>query len=299
MIDDGSPDRCGEICDEYKEKDQRVRVFRTENRGLSAARNLGLKEAKGEYIGFVDADDWVEPDMYEVLLRRIEETGADIATCGLWIDFVSSSAMARIPEAVYERTESLRALLDQKISNHVWNKLYRKFLFASTSFPEGSNYEDIIAMHRLVNDAVVVATASDPKYHYRQRNDSITKKHLTKDLIAYADAYMDRFNFLKAEQPSVFSEKKGEIICATAVGISRLWRWWYKCPSDEKQVFANRITELVDFSRDYYPLFGYPSWPTYLRLSSPFMHTKSDISFTVLYWLNHMFRCVRKHEYFK
>ena len=70
LIDDGSPDHSREICDEYAEKDGRVRVFHTENRGLSAARNLGLQEAKGEYIGFVDSDDWIEPEMYEVLLGR-------------------------------------------------------------------------------------------------------------------------------------------------------------------------------------------------------------------------------------
>ncbi len=81
LIDDGSPDRCGEICDEFAKKDQRIRVFHTENKGLSAARNLGLREAKGEYIGFVDSDDWIEPDMYEVLLKRMQETGADISVC--------------------------------------------------------------------------------------------------------------------------------------------------------------------------------------------------------------------------
>lgn len=82
LIDDGSPDCCGKICDEYEKKDKRVRVFHTENRGLSIARNLGLKETQGDYIGFVDSDDWIEPDMYEVLLKCLEETGADICVCG-------------------------------------------------------------------------------------------------------------------------------------------------------------------------------------------------------------------------
>ena len=76
IIDDGSTDGSGEICDEYR-KDERVRVFHTDNRGLSCARNLGLDNATGEWIGFVDSDDWIEPDMYEVLIRRAEETGAD------------------------------------------------------------------------------------------------------------------------------------------------------------------------------------------------------------------------------
>ena len=74
LIDDGSQDRCGEICDEYAKKDSRIQVFHTKNRGLSVARNLGLQEAKGEYIGFVDSDDWIEPDMYEVLLSKMRES---------------------------------------------------------------------------------------------------------------------------------------------------------------------------------------------------------------------------------
>ncbi|MBO7397990.1 MAG: glycosyltransferase family 2 protein, partial [Clostridia bacterium] len=64
LIDDGSPDRCGELCDDFAERDNRIRVFHTENRGVAAARNFGIREAKGEYIGFVDSDDWIEPDMY-------------------------------------------------------------------------------------------------------------------------------------------------------------------------------------------------------------------------------------------
>jgi glycosyltransferase involved in cell wall biosynthesis len=88
LINDGSQDKCGEICEDYAKKDTRIRVFHTGNKGLSAARNLGLREAVGEYIGFVDSDDWIEPDMYEILLRRIEETGTSISTCGVWTEFL-------------------------------------------------------------------------------------------------------------------------------------------------------------------------------------------------------------------
>ena len=296
LIDDGSPDRCGEICDEYGAKDQRVRVFHTENRGLSAARNLGLSEAKGEYIGFVDSDDWIEPDMYEVLLRRLEETGADIGVCGLWYENGSTSTPSKIPDVIYEGADSLKALLDRKISNHAWNKLYRRTVFDFVSFPEGRNHEDIATMHRILNEAQIVAVIPDPEYHYRQRTDSITKIHSAKNLVAYADAYMDRYSFLKAKQPSVFSEKNDEIIYATAVGISRLWRWWYGCLKNEKREYGNQIIELVNFSRTNYPLFGYHTWPTYLRVSAVFMRSKSVASFALLYWLNSVFRWMRGQE---
>ena len=95
IIDDGSTDGSGRICDEYAEKDSRIKVFHTENRGLSCARNLGLAEAKGEWIGFVDSDDWIEPDMYEVLIRRAEETGADVVECSHYKELDGKTITAR------------------------------------------------------------------------------------------------------------------------------------------------------------------------------------------------------------
>jgi len=102
LIDDGSPDRCGIICEEYAKKDPRIKVFHTENHGLSAARNVGLQIAKGEYIGFVDSDDWIEPDMYEILLRRLEETDTDISVCEIWREGVKE-----IPEKVSKTLSTL------------------------------------------------------------------------------------------------------------------------------------------------------------------------------------------------
>ena len=89
LIDDGSPDKCGEICEGYARLDSRIRIFHTGNKGLSAARNLGLREAKGEYIGFVDSDDWLEYDMYEILLRRLEKTRTNISACGVWKEYLN------------------------------------------------------------------------------------------------------------------------------------------------------------------------------------------------------------------
>ncbi|MCH5296582.1 MAG: glycosyltransferase [Ruminococcus sp.] len=83
LIDDGSPDRCGEICDEYASKDSRIKVIHQKNQGVSAARNVGLDIAKGTYLGFVDPDDWIEPKMYDVLIRTAKEKKADVVVCGI------------------------------------------------------------------------------------------------------------------------------------------------------------------------------------------------------------------------
>lgn len=290
LIDDGSPDRCGEICEEYKEKDDRVRVFHTENRGLSAARNLGLKEAKGNYIGFVDSDDWIEPDMYEVLLERLEETDADISACSICSN---ASKSGLVNQAVFKDQDILIALIDQRISNCVWNKLYRKTLFDGLAFPYGKNYEDISCMHIILSRAHKVIVIPDQKYHYRQRPESITKAYSARNLIDYADAHMGRFCFLKKTQSKLFLERNDDILFIAAKGISRVWRWWYGCESEEKQAFYGRIEELKEFSRELFPFFGCKSWPCYLRISAVFMRSSCRVVFLLMYCMNQLFRTIK------
>lgn len=112
LIGDGSPDKCCEICEEYAQIDNHIRVFHTENKGLPAARNLGLLEAKGEYIGFVDSDAWIEPDMYEVLLQRLEEIKADISVCDIYINYKSIYLIGNnVPNAVFAGINTIRALV--------------------------------------------------------------------------------------------------------------------------------------------------------------------------------------------
>lgn len=297
LIDDGSPDRCGEICDEYAKKDQRIRVFHTENKGLSAARNLGLREAKGEYIGFVDSDDWIEPDMYEVLLKRMQETGADISVCSFWLENTGTKEASDYAKAIYVGKESLRALVDGQLSNYVWNKLYCKTIFQTLVFPCGRNHEDIASMHLIINQAKSIAVLGATKYHYRIRNESITKTYTASNLVAYADAYLLQYRFLLNECSDLFAACREELLLLPARGISRVWRWWYGCDLEDKQRFENLLKGYVEFSRSNFPIFGYKTWPTYLRVSSVFMHSKAPVSFAVLYWLNQVFRKTRLPDF--
>lgn len=254
LIDDGSPDRCGEICDEYAKKDKRIRVFHTENRGLSAARNLGIQKSTGIYLGFVDSDDWLEKDMYEALLNRIVETQADISGCGFYTEFATKSIVSRLKETVYSGIESEIALLDGKVSNYVWNKLYRREVFLTVSFPEGRNFEEMSSMHRIMNVAGKVADISCPKYHYRIRPESITKTYTAKNLIDYVDAHFARYSFCEDEHSELFSEKQEKLLEFVADGISKVWRWWYGCSSEEKRLYGIKINALAQFSRDHFPL---------------------------------------------
>jgi glycosyltransferase involved in cell wall biosynthesis len=264
---------------------------------LSAARNLGLREAHGEYIGFVDSDDWIEPDMYEVLLNRMQETGADVSVCSFCVEDAGTRKSSYYSRAIYLGKESLRALVDGRLSNYVWNKLYRNTIFQTIVFPCGKNHEDIASMHLILNQAKSVAVLDATKYHYRIRNESITKTYTASNLVAYADAYLLQYRFLLNECSDLFAACREELLLLPARGISRVWRWWYGCDLEDKQRFENLLKEYVEFSRSNFPIFGYKTWPMYLRVSSVFMHSRLPVSFAVLYWINQVFRKFRILDY--
>ena len=132
LIDDGSPDHCGTLCDRYGEQDRRILVIHQENQGVSAARNAGVKAAHGQYIAFVDSDDWVEPDYLVELLQAAEQSEADAVV------EVSGAQVC-----VWTGPEALRQLCYQKqFDTAPWGKLFRTELAQKTPFPEGIFFED-------------------------------------------------------------------------------------------------------------------------------------------------------------
>lgn len=292
LIDDGSPDRCGVICDHYAELDSRIRVFHTGNNGLSAARNLGLREATGSYIGFVDSDDWIELNMYEALVEMIERNDAELCVCGFWKESIKTTEW-KLETAAYSGTEALRALLDGTINDAVWNKLFKKSIFEKTSFPEGKNYEDSAIMHRVFAEASKVVVVPTPLYHYRKRPQSITASRSAKDILDGADACLSRFSFIHDEKQDLFFEKIEQVKLFVATGICMVWRWWFGYTSEEKQRYSPEIKELMHFTRENIPLFGYRSWPAYIRFCTLFMYSDSATSFAVLYWMNRAYRRMR------
>lgn len=295
LIDDGSPDKCGGICEEYAKKDERVRVFHTDNHGLSAARNRGIREATGDYIGFVDSDDWIEPDMYEVLLAKALEFNADVCECNFWFG-KSTMDYSKIEDGIYRGCESLTALFNDKICHVVWDKIYKRKLFDSVRFPEGHNFEDISIMHLVLEQANTVVVISDKKYHYRQRADSIKYTHSASNLIDYADAFLDRYVFYKQNEDRIPSADEEKQLLSVASGISRVWRWWHGCDKADRQKFDNRIAEYKQFTIENFPLCGYSSWPATLKISSLFMHSDSIVSFAALYYLNQLFRVLNRQN---
>ena len=298
LVDDGSTDGSGRICDEYAEKDSRVRCLHTENRGLSAARNRGIEEAaarRSPYIAFVDSDDWIEPDMYEWLLGLARECDADVAECGLVREY-AGRRIRRYPEAgIFRKAgeynlRALYALLSGRLHEGVPNKLWKAGCFRTVRFPEGRNCEEIALTYLLLENAETVAGISRGGYHYYMRKGSLdhtpSQKMLTDLWTANRDKY---FHILDTVVPAADPKSGRELLslqlknCANA--ILRNWAWrWKQQPADERQAAA--VREMRDFSRENIPLTGRRTWPLRLRMFVFLTRHDCPSAFFTVYCLN-------------
>ena len=199
LVDDGSPDKSGEICDEFSKKDERIKVIHKPNGGLSDARNAGLKIAKGEYIGFVDSDDYIENDMFECLYKLCTENKAQISIVSYYEYYNGKLISVRKNDKLekFNKTEAIKELLiDSKIQSYAWNKLFKRELFDGIIFPTNKNFEDIATTLLLFEKAEKVVLLEEPKYHYLRRNDSIIGKKNYKTYNDYLNVIYDKFFYL-------------------------------------------------------------------------------------------------------
>ena len=196
LVDDGSPDNCGKICDEYAKKDPRIEVIHKVNGGLSDARNVGIAKAKGKYIGFVDSDDYIKEDMYEILINLIKEYDADVSICNLY-DVIDGNEYIRNKEngiQEYSRLDILKeVLLDKNIQSYAWNKLYKKELFDEIKYPIGKKYEDIGTTFYVFEKCNKIVVTSEPEYYYLKRSDSLVNNVTESTVLDYTDIIIQRY----------------------------------------------------------------------------------------------------------
>ena len=182
LVDDGSPDNCPALCDAAAEKDARVRVIHQKNGGLSAARNAGLDAARGAWIGFVDSDDYIAPEMYEVLYQAVQSTGADLALCDYAEVDEAGTPCPQMHVSLSEGELTGQELLKRASGLMVqlaWNKMYRRAIFTQMRYPEGKLNEDLFLIPEVclqIQKAVVVPKAL---YYYVQRGGSIMSGNKT------------------------------------------------------------------------------------------------------------------------
>ena len=180
LIDDGSTDASGEICDAYAEKDPRIRVIHKKNGGLSSARNAGLDVSNGQYLGFVDSDDWIEPEMYAEMLALMERNEAQLVCAGRYdVDGdTGKKTIGLCPKRQECNTgEELagRLFLWDHCDSSACDKLYRRELFDGIRYPEGKTCEDVPVTYRLALKAHRAVLCDKPLYNYFHRSGSISK----------------------------------------------------------------------------------------------------------------------------
>lgn len=213
LIDDGSTDGSGEMCDGFAEKDSRIRVIHQQNCGQSRARNVGINQAKGEFITFVDSDDWLEPDMYQLMFASIEKNNSDIVISRLQMVNAPNDIIKVIgydKERIFDRIEATKEILrDDMIPSFPVNKIFRRELFDGIEFPVGRIFEDTATIYKVFFKANRVVTIPYIGYNYWQNpNGTCQKKH---DVV---QKQLDRelYNTLAFDERYVFAKNNIELV---------------------------------------------------------------------------------------
>lgn len=213
LVDDGSPDRCGEICDGYAEKDSRIHVVHRKNGGLSAARNSGLDwmfaNSESEYIAFVDSDDWIHPEYLRLLYQAVQAHDCRISACGFFRTsegpFPPLSGEAPrcmtvdefyCSETVHEGTTAV-----------AWNKLYHRSLLEDLRYPEGKLHEDEFTTYRAVYAAGKISVLEQPLYAYYQNPEGIMLSKWNPRRLHILEAFEQQLDFARERQNSSLGNK--------------------------------------------------------------------------------------------
>lgn len=186
LVDDGSQDSSGVIADSLAKQYDNITVIHQKNGGLSAARNTGLEHAKTKYVTFVDSDDYIDPDMYKILLEMLEEKDADISVGGVWREQETGAKSSVYPEGIFREWDTEEALIE--LNSYTYfnmsfcDKIFKRDLFEADAFqegklrfPVGKTCEDYYLMHRVIARAKKIVYTSRPFYHYVQRGGSISR----------------------------------------------------------------------------------------------------------------------------
>ena len=259
LIDDGSPDSCGRICDEYSAKDSRVRVIHQENHGVSFARNAGLSIASGDYIGFVDPDDYVAPDMLETMLRVAEENDCDIAICGFTNcrengELIDQSA---VPEGVYSREDLILSIygMPNRFHGSMCNKLFSCEILAGLAFDETVAIgEDWLLLYECYLKTEKAVAVDGCFYTVRSRNNSATRKPKASLYIKKLKTYLRLYSYSKNQSKKIQKKAAEKILDACCINKNDIKLYDY----DRKSIsFVNRKLRQIsmcEFLRSNLPL---------------------------------------------
>lgn len=245
LVDDGSTDSSGGLCERLKERDSRIIVIHKENGGLSSARNAGIDIAKGSYLGFVDSDDFISTDMYEELLQAIEEYDADLAICDLVNCYGKIPDIQRIrtkTEVLTQKECFYEVFVGSKISVSAVNKLYRRDLFRGLRYREGITFEDAYIISDILHKCNKIVLNKTGKYFYIHRRNTITTLPY-RELDQWAIKAWDKnYEIIKKVYPELEPVGKLRAVWARFVVLDKLF------VSDKKKYQSERA-KIIQYIR--------------------------------------------------
>lgn len=241
LVDDGSPDRCPEICDETAKRDARVRVIHQANAGLSAARNAGIEVAHGAWLSFVDSDDYIAPQFYEKLYQTAQRTDADCVMCSVQnVDESGKpidSALMRVADEVKTGREVLRKIGRDGVTPYLtaWNKLYRRKLFNTLRYPAGRQNEDVFVFAELFCQVQRAVCVAEPLYFYRKRIGSIMNSVVTLRNLDEMWAYVNCFEHLQQDDEESILKETEKRVFAKLTGV------YYRVTEEDR--YSNKMKQ--------------------------------------------------------
>lgn len=247
LVNDGSPDNCGEICDEYAEKYSKIIVIHKQNGGLSSARNAGLDVATGDYIGFVDSDDWIEPNMYQRLMENAIKYNAEISVAGLTnikecenkYEVIKSTYNGTIEIICFDKYEEMKNFFLGTWS--AWDKIYKKEVHEDIRFPEGEINEDEAIALKLIDRCERIVHTNEALYNYLSRPNSITTSEFSEKKLDWYKNCKKNLQFINNNYPSI-SEYAQSRFCNSIM-------WSLRCISlsnnDFKVISKYLVKELI------------------------------------------------------
>lgn len=215
LVDDGSPDGCPALCDEWAARDERIHVLHKENGGLSDARNAGMGAAHGELISFIDGDDWIEPRFFEILQHELEAQNADVAAVQYrlcWEGDARERQNAYEHVTVYDRQTAMRLLIQNQIKQVVWNKLYRSAQIRDIPFEKGKVHEDEFWTYQVIGRIERFAAIDYIGYDYFQRAGSIMGAGYSPKRLDAVEAKTRRQAYLTEHMPELAPEGARDLL---------------------------------------------------------------------------------------
>lgn len=227
IVNDGSTDESGKICSEYASMDSRIKYISQENHGISMARNTAIDVSTGEYIGFIDGDDWIAADMYDVLYENAVNYSADISECSIKsVDEGTRKTGVQDTNISVTVLEGIDKIKDNMIrSTHsMCNKLFHKQLFEGIRLPKGKIYEDLFTTYKLIDKANRIVVLSKEGYYYVSHPDSITRSSFNIRHMDVIDASIERYHYITNRYPNLERECRNYILSNLIWGIDKAYK---------------------------------------------------------------------------